>query len=181
MEDPPPVFFKEGTNTMNIELKPWTAQDKAALMELCNAADRRYLSDRLPYPYTEENAEWWLNMVRERDGKDGVFRAVIADGRIVGNISVEQKEDVYRRDAEIGYLLDDEYRSNGIMTKAVQLICAEAFELLNIVRITGLVYEPNAASRRVLEKNGFGQEGVMRRAVTKNGRTFDLCVYGKLK
>ena len=42
----------------------------------------------------------------DRDGKDGVFRAVCLDGKIVGNISVEQGTDVYRCGAEIGYMLD---------------------------------------------------------------------------
>ena len=65
--------------------------------------DRSYLSNRLPYPYTEESADWWLGMVSEHDGKDGIFRAIVADGKIVGNISVEQKSNVYCKDGEIGY------------------------------------------------------------------------------
>lgn len=166
---------------MNVTLRAWTLQDKEALRNLCNGADRSFLSDRLPFPYTEKDAEWWLNMVREHDGKDGVFRAIVVDGRIVGNISAEQKADVYRRDAEIGYLLDRGEWSQGIMTQAVKLLCETAFEHLDIVRITGLVYQPNFASRRVLEKNGFELEGVMRSAVTKGGQTYDLCVYGKRK
>ena len=166
---------------MEIALREWTLQDKAQLIGLCNNADRSFLSDRMPFPYTEKDAEWWLNMVREHDGKDGVFRAVVSDGKIVGNISAEQKADVYRRDAEIGYLLDRAEWSKGIMTQAVKLLCETAFERLDILRITGLVYETNAASRRVLEKNVFELEGVMRSAVTKGGRTYDLCVYGKLK
>ena len=67
------------------------------------------------------------------------------------------------------------------MTEAVRQICAIAFRELDILRITGLVYEPNAASRRVLEKNGFVPEGLMRNAITKDGVTYDLCIYGKLK
>ena len=86
---------------MKVELKKWSLDDKKQLMDICNSVERDYLSDRLPYPYTEECADWWLNMVLEHDGKDGVFRAIVADGKIVGNISVEQKSDVYRKDAEI--------------------------------------------------------------------------------
>jgi len=44
-----------------------------------------------------------------------------------------------------------------------------------------LVYEPNIASRRVLEKNDFELEGVMKTAVVKNKNIYNLCVYGKLK
>lgn len=163
---------------MNIELKKWTFDDKESLIKICNAVDRSNLSDRLPFPYTDESADWWLNMVQEQDEKDGLFRAVTVDGRIVGNISIEQKSDVYKKDAELGYMLMTEEWSKGIMTEAVKQICELAFEKLDIIRITGLVYEPNTASRKVLEKNGFYQEGMMKKAVVKNGSIYNLCVYG---
>ena len=71
--------------------------------------------------------------------------------------------------------------SKGIMTEAAGQICRIAFEALDIIRITGLVYGPNIASRRVLEKNGFTLEGIMKNAVVKNENVYDLYVYGKLK
>ena len=60
-------------------------------------------------------------------------------------------------------------------------ICDIAFSELDIIRITGLVYSPNIASRRVLEKNGFSLEGLQRNAVYKDGKIYDLCLFGKLK
>ena len=39
----------------------------------------------------------------------------------------------------------------------------------------------NRNARRVLEKNGFQLEGILRKAVYKNGVFFDECVYGLLK
>lgn len=166
---------------MEIRLEKWSPEDREKLAFVCNQADRSYLSDRLPYPYTVEDADWWLNMVSGQEGKDGIFRSIRVDGEIVGNISVERKADVYRRDAEIGYLLNRDQWSKGVMTQAVEQICKIAFEELDLLRITGLVYEPNAASRRVLEKNGFVLEGIMRNAVTKGGNVYHLCIYGKLR
>ena len=166
---------------MNVKLIKWTRENKHELIRICNEVDRSYLSNRLPYPYTEESADWWLGMVSEHDGKDGVFRAIAADGKIVGNISVEQKSDVYCKDAEIGYLLLTDCWSKGIATEAVRQICDEAFSELDIIRITGLVYAANIASARVLEKNGFAREGLQRNAVYKDGKIYDLCIFGKLK
>ena len=77
---------------MTITLHAWTPSDKPALMALCNAVDRTFLSDRLPYPYTEADADWWLRMVAESEGKEGVWRSVCADGDLVGSISVERKD-----------------------------------------------------------------------------------------
>ena len=36
-------------------------------------------------------------MVEEHKGKDGIFRAIEVDGKILGNISVEQDGDVYEK------------------------------------------------------------------------------------
>ena len=99
-------------------------------------------------------------MVKENDDKKGVFRDITVDGKIVGAISVEQKEDVYRKNSEIGYYLLLEVYSKGIMTEAARQICEIPFEKLDIIRITGLVYEPNIASRKALENNNFILEGI---------------------
>lgn len=179
-ENNKPEFLNEVLE-MNIELRKWCFEDKEFLIKMCNSIDRDYLSDRLPNPYTNESAQWWLNMVKENDGKKGVFREIAVDGKIVGTISVEQKEDVYRKDSEIGYYLLQKVYSKGIMTEAVRQICEIAFEKLDIIRITGLVYEPNIASRKVLEKNNFILEGVMKKAVIKNNNIYDLCIYGKVR
>lgn len=166
---------------MDIKLKRWSLEDKKDLIVLCNSIDRRYLSDRMPYPYTDEDANWWLNMVLEHEGKDGIFRAIIVDNKIVGSISIEQKSGIYKKDAELGYLLFTENWSRGIMTDAVRQICKMAFLELDILRITGLVYSPNIASKRVLEKNGFSIEGTMKKAVFKDNNIYDLFIYGLLK
>ena len=102
---------------MNIELRKWSVEDKEVLIKMCNSIDRSFLSDRLPNPYTNASAEWWLTMVKDNEGKKGVFREIVVDGKIVGTISVEQKDDVYRKDSEIGYYLLQEVYSKGIMSE----------------------------------------------------------------
>ena len=75
---------------MEITLRHWQTQDAPALQQLCADVDRSYLSDRLPSPYTLEDARQWLSDVRIREEeRQGIFRAIWADGRIVGNISIE--------------------------------------------------------------------------------------------
>lgn len=165
---------------MKIELKILSDEDKESIMHMYNSVDRNYLSDRLPQPYTDIAAEYFLNMVKENDGKKGIFRKIVVDGKIIGTISILKKEDVYRKDAEIGYCLIPEVYSKGIMTKAVGEMCDIAFEKLDINRITGIVYEPNIASRKVLEKNNFLIEGIMKKAVIKNNNIYNLYIYVKI-
>ena len=167
---------------MNFELRHWTIDDLKDLSIMMNGINRNYLSDGLPNPYTVESGKWWLeNVVFPNEGTDGIYRAIIIDGNIAGMISLTKKIDVYRKDAEISYVLANEYWRNGIITEAVRIICELAFEMLDIIRITGVIFGPNEASRKVLLKNGFVPEGTMKNAVIKNGEIMDLCYFGLYK
>ena len=166
---------------MDIKLRKWMHSDANELATLCNNIDRRFLSDRLPNPYTIDDAGFWLQNVINSEGKQGVFRAITSANKIIGSISIEQKNDVYRIDSDIGYFLLSDFWSKGIMTMAAGEICRIAFENLDIMRISGNVYEENTASRKVLEHNGFEMEGFLHNAVIKDGTVSNLCIYGLLK
>ena len=161
---------------MTVDLHKWTFADRDALMALCNAVDRTFLSDRLPYPYTEADADWWLGMVAENE-KEGAWRAIVVDGQIVGSISVERMAEDQRNVGSIGYMILTLFWSQGIGTEAVRQICGIAFQELALERIIGEVFPENLASARVLEKNGFRLEGTKVGAVVKGGTAVDVRVY----
>ena len=162
---------------MTITLHIWTPADKKALMALCNAIDRTFLSDRLPNPYTEADADWWLGMVSENEGKEGVWRSIWADGELVGSISVERKDEGGKTIGEIGYMILTLWWSQGIGTEAVSQICEIAFRELELQQIIGQVFPENVASARVLEKNGFQLDGTMAGAVVNGGKAMDVRVF----
>ena len=156
-----------------MKLRHWTQSDAKELTSLCNAVDRRFLSGRLPYPYMEKDAEEWLKMVTDNDTITGIYRAIVYDGKLIGSISVEKKDD----DAEIGYMLLNEYSNKGIGTEAVRQVCSIAFKILSLEQITANVFQPNIASIRVLLKNGFKYKGAIPNAVIKDGYVYDLLIY----
>ena len=69
----------------------------------------------------------------------------------------------------------------GITSRAVQMICREAFAAFDIIRIFAEPFADNTGSRRVLEKSGFTCEGTMRNGVYKNGVVHSYCVYSLLR
>jgi len=99
----------------------------------------------------------------------------------VGGIGFELQEDVFRRSAALGFWLGEPYWGRGITTAAVKAVTAHAFAAFDLCRLFAHVYERNAASMRVLEKAGYMCEARLRRAATKDGRTFDLYLYSMLK
>ena len=167
---------------MNVELIPWTQDKPDDIARIFTDVDRSYLADGLPTPYTREHVEKWLSEeVLPNEGTQGLFRIIRVDGRCVGDVQIRCKEGAYRQDADMGYVLLDECKGQGVMTEAVGRICAEAFATLNLLRISARIYAPNIASRRVLEKNGFQLEGTLRRAVCKGDQVYDMLLFGRLR
>ena len=64
---------------MKVELRKWTKEYKDELKDICNKIDRKYLSDRIPNPYKDEDAVWWLDYVEKNEESNGVFRAIVVD------------------------------------------------------------------------------------------------------
>ena len=162
---------------MIVSLHTWSDNDRESLIVLCNAVDRTFLSGRLPSPYDEADADSWLGMVAENEGKEGVWRAIVVDGQIVGSISVERKADENYAVGAIGYLILTPVWSRGIGTESVRQICEIAFRKLTLERIIGEVFPENLASARVLEKNGFRLEETKVGAIVKGGKAMDVRVY----
>lgn len=127
-------------------------------------ANANLLANLVPFPYKDENAIWWLNYIDKNEGKNGIFRAIVIDGVICGNISIEKKEDIYCKEGTLGYFLLTEYWGKGIMTKVTGKICQIAFKELNIVKISATTFNKNIASQKVLEKNNFDLEGIRKKS-----------------
>lgn len=75
--------------------------------------------------------------------------------------------------ADLGYWLDPERWGRGWMTEAVRLACHLCFRHLGAARVSAQAFVGNAGSRRVLERNGFRIERVLREAVIKRGKRID--------
>ena len=55
------------------------------------------------------------------------------------------------------------------------------FTHVRVETIAATVRTTNPASRRVLEKNGFGREGCQRLGISKAGELTDRILYGRLR
>ena len=96
---------------MNIERIRWDEVAPDDIARIFTEVDRSFLADGLPTPYTREHVEKWLNEdVLPNEGTRGLFRIICVDGSCVGDVQVRCKENVYHRDADVGYVLLDAYR-----------------------------------------------------------------------
>lgn len=166
----------------NFYLRPFRPEDAEPMALLANNAKiSENLRDRFSYPYTIEDAQYFIQNIALRFGDKGIIYAIEVDGNFAGCISVEEGQDVYRKSAELGYWLGEPYWGQGIMADAVRQICAEAFEKLDIVRIQAEIFARNTGSRKVVEKCGFTLEGILEKSVYKREELLDACMYALIK
>ncbi|MBQ9720883.1 MAG: GNAT family N-acetyltransferase [Oscillospiraceae bacterium] len=167
---------------MKITLRKWDILDAGLLARYANNEKiARNLRDAFPYPYTLADAEAFIDGCLAANESAALCYAVELDGQAAGSIGLFRGSDIYRRNAEIGYWLAEEYWGRGVMTGAVRQLCAEGFRTWNIARIYAEPFADNLGSRRVLEKAGFALEGTMRRGAYKNGAYRDWCMYALLR
>lgn len=82
---------------------------------------------------------------------------------------------------EIGYGVGEEYQGKGIGTEAIRQFVLKIFNETDLRRLFAYVAEDNIASRRILEKVGFVQEGICREHFIINGKPTNEVLYGILR
>lgn len=112
--------------------------------------------------------------------KWGIFQKNQSD-KLVGIIeSMDFNQKVNM--VSIGYFLVEDYWGKGIATESVRMVVKFLFEEVNVNRIQAEVMPVNEVSKKVLLKNGFIKEGVLRQASLWSGKgVIDLEIYGILK
>jgi RimJ/RimL family protein N-acetyltransferase len=165
------------TEHADVVLEPWSSEHKSGL--LVAADDGRittFMSDRFPYPYTDADADEWLQLCETQDPP--LSFATLVAGVVVGGVGGAPRDDVSTGSAEIGWWLSPPYWNQGLTTAAVRRFIRYCFEDLDLHRVDAGVFAPNAASARVAEKAGMRFEGVAVDGYRKRGELFDRLVFG---
>ncbi|MBL8920228.1 MAG: GNAT family N-acetyltransferase [Myxococcaceae bacterium] len=162
-----------------LSLRAPHADDAQALAALAN--DRgvwRNMRDLFPHPYTLQHANQFIAR-QAQPSPNRIFLIDVA-GAVAGACGVHPLSDVYARGAEVSYWLGAPFAGRGIATKAVAALTRFGFEQLGLARLQAGVFEWNQASARVLEKNGYVREAVLRKSVFKDGQLIDSFLYAKV-
>lgn len=104
-----------------------------------------------------------------------------ADDRLIGKAAIQWIEwtngNAFLR---LGIGAADD-RRKGYGTQALQMVLRFAFAELNLFRLSAIVPEYNDGAIALLQKFGFTQEVCRRRALERDGRRWDLYVFGLLR
>ncbi len=105
------------------------------------------------------------------------FQAIVVNDEVIGSMTLEQGVGDYRCKAELGYVSARKYWGHGHMTHAVALAVERGFKELGVARIEAKVHPANIGSQRILEKNAFVREGLLRKAIVRKGNVEDIYLY----
>jgi RimJ/RimL family protein N-acetyltransferase len=164
-------------------LRPWRDSDLGAIVAACQDADiARWTSVPSPYGETDARAYLLARYDAIHAGVSAPFAIVAAHSAqtaLLGSISLMRPSLGHQR-AEVGYWLADWARGAGHATRAVQLICAWGFEVLELERIELLAATGNPASQRVAGRTGFTREAVLRSYMLQQGERRDMVAFSLL-
>jgi RimJ/RimL family protein N-acetyltransferase len=102
------------------------------------------------------------------------------DEDVVGSVSLKNISHSMGY-TEIGYGIAQKHQRRGIATAAVRLLVDKVFSETALRKLIAFVHDKNQPSRRVLEKLGFRQEGLLREHYVINGKPVDEILYSVLK
>jgi RimJ/RimL family protein N-acetyltransferase len=161
-----------------LELRKFEQKDEELLVSYLNdQLLTHFLSARIPQPYTNESAHWWINT----GSSVGHVYAIIYNEIFVGSISAIPGEFEKQRTAEVGYWVARAYWGKGIASEALEKFTLLIFENTNLIRLYASVFEGNLASAKVLEKCGYKLEAVLEKAIYKNKAFFNELHYSKIR
>lgn len=148
-------------------LRPWTAADTGALVEVCrDDALRRWTSIRVD---DEASAVRWIRAQRPREAGERFAFAVVelqvtgSEGRLVGHAAVRNITPG-SRSAEVGYWTAAPARGRGVAPRALRALTDWAFCAFaphGLTSLDLLHQVDNTASCRVAQKSGYAPVGIL--------------------
>ena len=138
--------------TERLFLKKFSATDKNSLIALIGDSRVSETLSNVPFPYTSEDADYWLDSVK----KNELRLSIRLNDALIGGIGLTHGDDGY---CELGYWLGREYWGRGYATEASNSLLNYVRENTSLRKFRANVYKENIASSKVLQKLGFKQTG----------------------
>ncbi|WP_200411013.1 GNAT family N-acetyltransferase [Virgibacillus salexigens] len=126
----------------------------------------------------EEN-NWYQSIRKEGTG---IRWGITLKGKdvVIGSCGFLNMQPRHYR-TEIGFELSKLYWGKGIAKEALNAVMSYGYKHFELERIEALIEPLNSASQRLVEKQGFTKEGILRHYEYTCGKFDDLYMYSMLK
>lgn len=128
--------------------------------------NRKFLGKWLPWVKhtnsVKDTKEFIKECQKKSKKKEGFNYVILYRNKVTGTISLVEISR-FRNQAEIGYWLAEEFNGKGIMTRSCRAIVNHCFKDLNLSRVIIRCDKRNKESRKIPEKLGFYNQGILKR------------------
>ena len=163
-----------------ISLRPLERRHLVETRAWANDPELARLLDRAR-PISDVEHEQWFAKLHEQ--ADCVYFAIEtnADRRHIGNVWLWDI-DARHRKAELRIMIGETtHLGHGTGAEAISLMCAYAFERLNLHKVYAYVLATNLRARHAFEKAGFVLEGTLREDRWAGESYTDVYLLGRLR
>ncbi len=164
-----------------VTLRAIEKKDSDLLLRMINSPEIERAVGGFSLPVNEAQQKEWIENYRNTE-KQIRLMIELDNGAVIGIIMLY---DINMKNgtAEIGYKTqaDKEVRIKGDMDDAVQGVLNYAFEELRLNCVVAHTLTDNERSERLLLRNGFVEEGILRQRVYQSGSYTDMKVFSVLQ
>lgn len=169
--------------TSRLWLRPLGLSDASAIQKTACIREIADTMISLPHPYPDEEAGRYIirQQAEQEAGHSIVFTIESkAEGCFCGLIELRAIDRKHSQ-GELSFWLAVEAWGQGYMSEVVQAVVKYGFEGLGLNRLYAYHMLRNPATGRVLGKNNFKQEGLLRQRVRKWGVFEDVALWAILR
>jgi ribosomal-protein-alanine N-acetyltransferase len=127
------------------------------------------------------NRVYWAWRSREEGRALALFLIRRADARLMGAITLDNIRRGPSQSAQVGYWIGPEFVRQGLMREALTAVVHHAFTVMDLSRIEAACLPENVASRALLKRAGFREEGVAEGYLQIGGRWREHVLYAILR
>ena len=177
------MLVQSTLETNRLILRPITPADALSIQSLASIREIADTMISIPHPYPDGEAEQYISrQIAEFKAGQSVSFAIErkSEKAFCGVIEIRDIEREHSQ-AELSFWLAVEVWGQGYMSEALKPILRFGFEDLALNRLYAYHMVRNPGSGKVLQKNGFVQEGVLRQRVRKWGVFEDVKLWAILR
>lgn len=126
-----------------------------------------------------DEIEWYTSIYEEGTGiRWGI--TLKDSGKVIGSCGFLNRIPKHYR-AEVGYELSKDHWGQGIASEALEAVVKYGYHHLQLERIEALIEPENVPSQKLVERQGFLREGLLRHYEFARGKFDDLYMYSIIK
>jgi RimJ/RimL family protein N-acetyltransferase len=167
--------------TKRFILRPYKLSDAADVAKNANNPKIARNMAHIPHPYTLSDAKKWLKktVAENKKNPNKINWAIVINSEVVGSVGGQIHRDGHKMN--FGYWLAEKHWGQGIVTEVIKIFTNYFFKKRKIRRIEAETFPFNKASMRVLEKNGFKEEGILKKSHKKGNKFLDTHIFAKVR